>query len=926
MKNEEDKRNWLRNIRLLYIISLSIIGFLFVFIFQSSIENISLWLYDNIRSKSSIIYVLFLAFVLIGIYMLLEQMGAIYFKWPDKKDTNKESLKSRLIYYAKEFFYNSSFKSCKQWPPIVLSILLSFLWLAIFSDYTFLQVLKICGCFMLCLPIGLFLSFLNKLATKKDIKPDQEDIKEGSIENLINDPNALIAWIQKDDPISIPEYDISKAKAIARNIYELIIQQDLKTIALVGEYGSGKSSILNMVNHYLYLDNSENSERNIVKNKADSSIKQKYVITCTVDGWGFAKGTASEHILECAVNELAKHVDVCSLKFMPEQYTAAMGSSGNIIIQTLSSIATCCKSPLEMLKRMDDLLKAVDKSLIIFLEDVDRNKTDDTFLNEIAALLNNLRKLKNISFVLAIGQKYDNQEILIKTCEHVENVPRLPNKDILKILKTFKDYCIKQCPDIINIIPKKYDRNRIELNRQPVLQDMAEKYFERNNPADTIPELMSYPRLLKHALRRTYVLWQKLKGEIDFDDLLIVNVLKTIDERIFTFIDRNISRLCALAVDEEKKHEKNIKEDLEREFVKATENAEYIIFAVRWLINSLFPGFVNRDKIDWSLRQDIKDLQHVANDNFTKYWERIKLGELNDNEYKDCKILEAIKKWNSNIEVKALNKLEMIEALALDKGIYPKFEQFKMLISKGCLQKVATKQFGITLKKYGNKASHKVCDAVGQWFTLKPEHADGHWQHWLYEEIEKALPISLLYVNDLYYHWYHPKRNPGGQLRAKIIEAAKRIYSNNPDLLSSALDPDYIWSVWHFAGLYSQKDHGGEGFKPEEWKWLGQVLIEAGKKNPSVIGAHIAALFCNINISHSNKITSYTAKFQKQRAEPIFEGNIDHLMKLLLLKDVDIEKYDAPSQAGLFCAQKVANNWFKKNNNQSKTDNDQGNK
>ena len=923
MKNEEDKRNWLRNIRLLYIISLSIIGFLFVFIFQSSIENISLWLYDNIRSKSSIIYLLFLAFVLIGIYKILEQMGAIYFKWPDKKDTNKESLKSRLIYYSKEIFYNSSFKSCKQWPPIVLSILLSFLWLAIFTDYTLLQALFICICFILCLSIGLFLSLLNKNTTKKDIKPVQENKQAESFEEISQSPEKIIEWIQREEPIDEITDDIFDMKVISRRICRALLEPKLKSIALVGEYGSGKSSILNMVEYYLKPENREELADYIVNGKGNSIDINKDIVTCKVNGWGFTKGTAAEHILECAVNELGKHVDVCSLRFMPEQYTAAMGSSGNVLIQTLSSLATCCKSPLEMLKRMDNLLKAIDKNIVIFLEDVDRNKNEDTFFNEIAALLDNLRKLDRITFVLAIGQKYDTEEILIKTAEYVESVPRLYRLHVLTALRIINDNCKHSIPVLNNKIPEQQDIYRMGWNRNFVIEYAAEVDESMYDPIDAIGELISNPRTLKHALRRTLMLWDKLCGEINFDDLIIVSVLKTVDERLFSFIDKNISVLKYLLNGGSDKTIDELKMRLNKEYNSLIEGRKYEEKAVKELLETLFPKlFVDKNTVNM-IKEGTLTTQCISSNGPTKYWERIKRGELYYNEITDCEILEAIDKWNKNIKEKALNKMEMIEALQDSEKIFPKIHQFKKLVSRDCLQMVASNQFQKTLNKYGNKAIANICPAVGKWHDLRCDHFDEQWQEWLFKEMKKAVQISLRYANDIYLCWYKQKNQPNSEIEIRIFEAIKKSFEDNHTLLPKVLAPDKITDIFNFRGDFKEAYHNSNMIDYKQWQWLGQLLLEAGKVNAKVVGPHIAGFVCYNTKDMSKDFDNFNPTLDYQIAKDVFNDNMKDVMNLLLLESVDIEKYDKPSQAILYFAREEAKKWFRQNDNQSNNDNSQ---
>ena len=591
----------------------------------------------------------------------------------------------------------------------------------------------------------------------------------------------------------------------------------------------------------------------------------------------------------------------------------SMASLG--FLKIIAALATCWKSPLDILKKIDDVLIAVDKRLIIFLEDVDRNKNDEVFFNEIAALLDSLRQLSRVSFVLAIGQKYDAEEILIKTAEHVENVPRLRQLDVLNTLNTFRIYCIAICPETISTTSKNHDRDRMGWDRLENILHLPNWVSDSFEPIDVISELTDNPRVLKHALRRTLTLWKKLAGEIDFDDLLIVNVLKVVDERIFSFIDKNIIQLCELVACENRERESELRNELEPEYTRATKGDKYDTDTVRKLINTLFPGFAGGDISEFMTRQLLTSYQHVANDEPTRYWERIKRGELYDNEVADCEILEALTKWNADFESKAFRDMEMIKALSKDKAVFEKARQFKGLISQVCLQKAASKQFDMTLKEHRNKANCEVCDAVGQWFMLKPEHNDEQWQQWLLEEIKKALPVSLRYVNDLYCSWYNPEQNLDLGLRAQVVEAAKDIFENNPALLAKVLDPDYIWSVFDFSLNFAEKDKGTNILHQSQWKWLGGVLLEAGKNNPQVIGPQIANIFYKILNLNREKNIEFNDKFDHSVLKSIFSNQEEKVMKLLLLQGVDIEKYDEQSKAVLFRARDEATEWLKQKHN-----------
>lgn len=878
------------------IFALSLVVFLLYLAIEPLIGKLGNWVEDSVLKKGGVVNILVIFFGLAAIWIPLWRLGATQFG----------------------LWHNFSIKTFLKWPPVWLSVIFSIGCLSLLPNYTFVEITIISGIFLAGLPIGFIIRMVNQWLTEDKKNDQQQSQATESFHEISTKPEKVIKWLGKEEAITEPGRDLFDMAVQSRNISRLLLATPLKTVALVGEYGSGKSSILKMVDYYLKPENHNKLTQNNGNDKSDSVNQEVNVITCTVAGWGFAKGSTAEHILECTINELSKHVDVSDLRIVPEQYVAAMGSANNVFLKIIAALATCWKSPLDILKRIDNVLIAIDKRLIIFLEDVDRNKNDEVFFNEIASLLDTLRQLKKVSFVLAIGQEYRAEEVLIKTAEHVENVPRLNRFDVLKTLESFRTYCIALCPDITSKIPKEFKRDRIGWDRSEMIQAVAGMYDDSSKPIDAIVELTSNPRVLKHALRRTLTAWEKLAGEIDFDDLLIVNVLKVVDERIFSFIDKHIARLCALATDNKKESQDELRKKLEPEYTRATENAEYDVNTVSNLLYALFPRFADRSMADELLRRDLTSYQHAANDKPTKYWERIKRGELYDNEIGDCEILEALKQWNENFESKAFRDMEMVEALSNGERVFEKAHQFKSLISQDCLQKAASKQFDITLKEHDKKSSSEVCPAVAQWFTLGPERLDSQWQQWLLDEIKKALPISLRYANELYHFWYDPKHNQDGDLRARVVEAAKAIFKNDPALLAKVLDLDYIWSAFEFTENFMEKDKSTGSFHLKQWSWLGRVLLEVGIQNPKVIGVNIAAMVCIYPAYNREREIEFNKEFHISRARTIFDGNMEAVMRLLLLEGVDIEKYDEQSKAVLLLARDEANKWLKQNNSQPK--------
>ena len=115
--------------------------------------------------------------------------------------------------------------------------------------------------------------------------------------------DSFLKWIKEEKPITIinPHGDEFDHVVFAHRIEKLLKETPLKTIALVGPYGCGKSSILNMISYYIDQPDKLNDK----------------IIHCEVSGWGFHEGSASEHILDMAIHELSKYVDCSGLTRLP---------------------------------------------------------------------------------------------------------------------------------------------------------------------------------------------------------------------------------------------------------------------------------------------------------------------------------------------------------------------------------------------------------------------------------------------------------------------------------------------------------------------------------------------------------------------------------------------------------------------------------
>jgi hypothetical protein len=239
------------------------------------------------------------------------------------------------------------------------------------------------------------------------------------LQSMTKDPGRLLGWIDRESPVTIPSDDLFGLNSVAKRVARILVREEAGTIGIVGPYGSGKTSLLNMVEHHLLSHSEDWSEI------SDYAFKSKFsgkIILCRVDGWGRTKGSPAQQILTIAVKRLSQELDCMSVITAPARYQDALAKSKNAMATVIAALLNSDEDPVAILSRIDTILEAAHFRLLIFLEDLDRNISDTLIRDEMPALLDRLRGLNNISFILAIGTERHYSSILIRICDHVENI------------------------------------------------------------------------------------------------------------------------------------------------------------------------------------------------------------------------------------------------------------------------------------------------------------------------------------------------------------------------------------------------------------------------------------------------------------------------------------------------------------------------
>ena len=427
-----------------------------------------------------------------------------------------------------------------------------------------------------------------------------------------------------------------------------------------------------------------------------------------------------------------------------------------------------------------------------------------------------------------------------------------------------------------------------------------------------ICRLAKTPRLLKLILRRTYRAWEALHGEIDFDDLLVANVIRFSAPEAFDFILENIQEIRGLEIKSEfEKHEERL-DAIEAKWDQAIESCRWDRTSVKKLIKFLFPAWNIGSPSGLHLAPQGL---HVASP--TDYWSRFLSEEIQANEIRDQEVISSLAFWRKNPDGSHFQEYSLSKVLAINKEFSSKLEQFAPLFLDGQdFRRLASQLFYEATKLNGVYASS---DSVPGFIPLwrctirQPIDNDEHHQ-WVQNEISKALPLSFHFANDIYYYYRTNRQSEINgekdlaELRNKIILDFKDLFVEDPGKFAKSIDPKYMYSSHHFCVFYSSKEEGGPGFKAEEWTWFAQLLLKAGALEKQVIIPQLVGLL----VKERRRIIDFICSFSHSMANELFAEKIPELMALLV-NDINLENFTDREVAQFMCAHEAANQWMMQN-------------
>jgi len=752
-----------------------------------------------------------------------------------------------LIYFVEPWIYRAVYNKSLMWDPQAS-------WMVFFA--------AVAGSILawgLCV-------FREWLSLPK--KPGITTVSETNSSMRLEDSEAILKWIEEEVPITATMDDFLGTDVVARRIAGLLEESPSRSIALVGSYGSGKSSILNMAEHYLkYIIKKENTS------SAESHTDKETIVLVKINGWGLLRGSAAERILDAVVRECGHYIDCSRFASLPSEYSLSVRSVG--WGKTLAPFLSRVADPVELLKVLDNTLHAVHKKVIVLLEDLDRNLQGDDFWSEVVSLLDRLKRLESVSFVLAITDSSSISKVIYRIADHLEVVPSMSGDKVRSIYNSFRKWCLHAYEDVA-FANEEGKQERVAIAAQE-LEDMIHRMgIHPDTESTAIINLIDNPRNFKHILRRTYRIWQNLNGEIDFEDVFVANILRVAEPAAFSFIHDNILAIRWLQTDRKKEESAKERERLSKKLNEAISGAAHRLDEIEKAIRFLFPYWVD------SIVHQGQSLQGVSRAGSTDYWNRLIQEQLDDSEISDQQLAKSITRWKENNDLPAYDNLKLASALYEVPRFAEKLGDFGALLDAQDIRVLAQQLFEIAPRSAWD--SDQVAEAEDILCRLaKQEYFAGHGD-WAVREVGKLFPISLSGATRKYQKWLQPmfwaNQEEARRARKAVLDSAKLCYTD-PNAFLSAVASSHRQTVLEFILTLNHAEYGGSKFEATEWAWLADLLIAT---------AHMAVVIPQIvglGITRDPTQTEAPLIFKPEPLQTLFQEKTGSVMNIIAQADLN---------------------------------------
>lgn len=666
---------------------------------------------------------------------------------------------------------------------------------------------------------------------------------------------AVSTWISSgEQPITQSDQDLFHHQPIARRIAHTVGTEG-RHLALLGPFGAGKTSIVNMA-------------------RAELKRFTPTVIVATADVWAVpAPEDVPRLVLRRIVAALDDHIDTLELRTLPLTYQRLVAAEPTGRLSRILGLDAATDS-VEAIGRLTPLLEVLDARLVLVVQDVERTgKGFET--RHLDRFLWAFRELERASFILAIDPENAPTDYS-KLCDTIELIPYLDVRQVDRILRAAYAHWTTEFPDID---PHEGRREGGKLGLGKAAQDGLPGYlavFGENTPIAAMVALLATPRSLKHVLRRVDYTWERLHGEVELDDVLILAVLRHSAAPAFTFLTQNVEALRLDPVDTLPRT-KTVKGDWD-ECRRELPNPA----AVKDLVELL--GI--RQLREAPVLSGTDSPQGVRVAEPTDYFGRVLSEAIDGDEIRDQTVLRDVERWQAERDATLVTKL--VDAAEGRARYALVWEHFSSRQSDADLMVITEAVVATVLERDGASADGSHPALISLWRACIRRFPRDRHAAWIRDLILSAVPTSLNLANDLFSWWTGDNGivtiSERTRIRADVVKRFRDVVQAGGDL-ARVLSPQYPYSV---LLLITQFGAETDISAYRAWQdYLPPILIDGARQKPEVVIPELANLVGDEQSGYragepeNPPVFLRRYKINRERMTVLFEHSLDEALALL---------------------------------------------
>lgn len=624
----------------------------------------------------------------------------------------------------------------------------------------------------------------------------------------------LAAWAHAERPSELDLFDHRRIAGRLARILSEPLPSD-QSIALIGEFGSGKTTVLRWIE---------------VDLQASTNPR---VLVSWVTCWGLSDSTsAAVLIIERLVETLQTAIDVTAIRGLPEAYRRMLAPEKLRPLERFLG-TDHEQDVLRRLRRLPAILELLNVRVVLFVEDADRAPGAGFDPTQLERLLWILKELRCITFVLALSRQATID--VTKLCDHIERLPRLGVERVRQTLRTLRTHCENDF-HYIRPLAGRSASDPLELDSS--VMSYVRARIGRKGPVEAMAGLLPTPRHLKHLIRRVERTWRSLHGEVNINDLIILTALREGAPGVHDFLVWNIETAREEA-QEFAQAPKLLHDQWKKRLAEDPESA---------LASSLVDALQIRQ-----LSESVSTApQRVQSDEPNDYFRRMLSEELDQGTLRDQEVLREIYDW------KRQRSPVMVQRLAAATERRDRYVDLWEYFSAEITNEELNELIGTLFEKYlARRAPDIQMPALMSCWRQRNRRHDRAIVpvERLQAMIRQALPVSLPMANDLYYFWASVHYGPftgedRTRVRLDVVAAAKQMYSDGQKLteaVSVAHEESHLWAIRGLIQPRDQEEPASELQDLSEWQWLGPVLLDAVPQNPRLLLGQMARVVGEVN-------------------------------------------------------------------------------